>query len=124
MPGPLVSREARDGSAFGPSSEPTGRMRATQRPMHIREFLIERYYARHEFSTPCRRSASDCEALRIEELLELAGASADELLRLPLAYTETRGAPALREAIASFYPGCSADDVLVFNAPQEAIFLA
>jgi aspartate/methionine/tyrosine aminotransferase len=92
--------------------------------MQIREFLIERYYARHEFTTPFQLSASDCEALSVEEVLELGGVAPEELLRLRLGYTETRGAPALRQAIARRYPGCSADDVLVFNAPQEAIFLA
>ncbi len=92
--------------------------------MQIREFLLERYYARYEFTTPFQLSASDCEALTIDEVLRLGGAPAEELLRLPLGYTEARGTPALREAIARFYPGCGPADVLVFNAPQEAIFLA
>jgi aspartate/methionine/tyrosine aminotransferase len=91
--------------------------------MQIRPFLLERYYARHEFTTPFQLSASDCEPLRVEEVLALGGAPARELLELPLGYTETRGAPGLRAAIARHYPGCSADDVLVCNAPQEAIFL-
>lgn len=92
--------------------------------MQIREFLIERYYAQHEFTTPFQLSASDCEALTVAEVLRLGGLPAERLLELPLGYTETRGAPALREAIARFYPGCGAANVLVFNAPQEAIFLA
>jgi len=92
--------------------------------MRLREFLLERYYALHEFSTPLQLSASDCESLRIEELLRLAGIPLEDFLRLPLGYVQTAGTPALRAAIAGFYPGCSADDVLVCNAPQEAIFLA
>ena len=92
--------------------------------MQLREFLLERYYARHEFTTPFQLSASDCESLTIAELLELGGVPAEELLKLSLGYTETKGAPGLRQAIARFYPGSNPDDVLVFNAPQEAIFLA
>lgn len=92
--------------------------------MQIREFQLERYYARHEFTTPLQLSASDCEAPTIEELLALGGVSVEELLRLALGYTQTRGEPALREAIARFYPDRAPDDVLVVNAPQEGIFLA
>jgi aspartate/methionine/tyrosine aminotransferase len=92
--------------------------------MQIREFLLERYYAKHEFTTPFQLSASDCEALTIDEVLRASGVPAEELLRLPLGYTETRGAPALRAAIARWYPGRAAEEVLVCNAPQEAVFLA
>jgi aspartate/methionine/tyrosine aminotransferase len=41
-----------------------------------------------------------------------------------LGYTESQGDPQLREAIAQFYPSCGPEDVLVTNAPDEAIFLA
>src|SRR5262245_50784499 len=92
--------------------------------MKMREFLLERYYARHEFTTPFQLSASDCESLTIAEVLKLGGSSERELLELALGYTETRGSPRLREAIARSYPGCGADDVLVCNAPEEAIFVA
>src|SRR5262245_35738900 len=92
--------------------------------MQMREFLLERYYALHEFTTPLQISASDCEAPTIAEVLRLGGVDAAEFLGLALGYTETRGARGLREAIAGFYPGCSAEDVLVCNAPEEAIFLA
>jgi aspartate/methionine/tyrosine aminotransferase len=92
--------------------------------MNIREFQLERYYARHEFTTPLQLSASDCESLTIAEVLRAGGCDPSELLELRLGYTETQGAPALREAIARFYPDRGPEDVLVFNAPQEAIFLA
>src|SRR6185369_12212456 len=92
--------------------------------MKMREFLLERYYARHEFTTPFQLSASDCESLTIGDVLRLGGAAETEFLRLALGYTETRGGRALREAIARSYPGCGAEDVLVCNAPEEAIFNA
>ncbi len=56
--------------------------------------------------------------------MRLGGVPVEQFLHLALGYTETRGAPALRETIARFYPNCSAENVLVFNAPQEAVFLA
>jgi len=92
--------------------------------MEIRQFLLERYYGQYEFTTPRQLSASDCESLSIGELMELAAIPASELFDLRMGYTETRGAPALRDEIAQLYPRCTADDVLVCNAPQEAIFLS
>src|ERR1700752_641035 len=91
--------------------------------MQLRDFQLERFYAAHEFTTPLQLSASDCESLSVGELLRIGGVEPAELLDLRLGYTETRGAPALRAAIARRYPGCSSDDVLVCNAPEEAIFL-
>lgn len=92
--------------------------------MEIRDFLLERYFDEHEFSVPHQLSASDCQSLSIGQLLELAGESADNLLGLSMGYTPTRGGDELRRVIAGFYPGCAVDDVLVTNAPEEAIFLS
>ena len=39
--------------------------------MDVRPFRIERYYARHEFTTRYMLSSSDCESRTIESLLEL-----------------------------------------------------
>ena len=87
--------------------------------MTLRPFQLERFYAEHEFSVPLQLSASDCETLSVGVLLETVGASPPDLLDLRLGYTETRGAPSLREAIAEHYPGRAAQDVLVGNSPQE-----
>lgn len=92
--------------------------------MSLRPFRLERFYALHEFTTPLQLSASDCETLTVGELLELTGAEPSDVLDLRLGYTETRGAPDLRAAIATHYPGRGADDVLVGNAPQESIYTA
>jgi hypothetical protein len=83
----------------------------------FRPFLLERYFGRHEHQVAHLLGSSDCEPLRTRELLRLAGADADELLDLRLGYTETRGAPALRRALAAWYPGLGADDLLVAGAP-------
>ncbi len=89
-----------------------------------RSFVLERYFARHEQVLEVMLSSSDCEPLTLRQLLELSGGSLDSLLDLRLAYTDARGAPRLRQAISAQHPGTSAEDVLVVNAPQEAILLA
>lgn len=88
-----------------------------------RPFLLERYFARFEFTTRFLLASSDCEALTLGELLALA----DERQRaawegLKLSYTESPGLLELRERIAaSSYPGLAADDV-VTAVPEEAIY--
>lgn len=92
--------------------------------MTLQPFRLERYYAEHEFTTPLQLSASDCESVSVGELLELTGADPAAVLDLRLGYTESRGAPSLRAAIAGHYPGLGAEDVLVGNSPQELIYIA
>ena len=91
--------------------------------MKIKPFFTERYYAVHEFAAPYLLSASDCETLTIDALLQMAGVSWDTLGRLPLGYTETQGAPALRSSIAERYTDIEADQVIGLSAPEEGIFL-
>lgn len=90
----------------------------------FRPFLLERYFAAHEFSTQHMLSASDCESWELCALLDACGADAEELLTLRLGYTESQGDPTLRARIAEQYPGCDASSVLVANAPMEAIAVA
>jgi aspartate/methionine/tyrosine aminotransferase len=89
----------------------------------IAPFKLEQYFERYEFSVPHLLSSSDAEPWRLDELLQLA----DDELRglwdgLTLGYTEVRGHPLLREAIASLYEQVTAEDVIVFAAAQEPIF--
>jgi aspartate/methionine/tyrosine aminotransferase len=92
--------------------------------MPIAPFLIERYFGRYEFNVRHNLSASDCESMTVGELLELSGTPASELTDLHLGYTESQGHPALREALAGLYAVCGAGDVVVANAPEEAILVA
>lgn len=91
--------------------------------MTIRPFQLERFFARWEFEAPYLLCASDCETMSIGDLLALGNTPLSTLTGLRLGYTESQGDPALRETIAGFYPGLSAEQVLVANAPEEAIFL-
>ena len=91
--------------------------------MRFRDFRLERYFAQWEFSAKILLGSSDPESMRLPELLELADEDGrrrwDELW---LGYTESPGLPALREAIAGQSDACGPADVLVFSAPEEAIF--
>jgi aspartate/methionine/tyrosine aminotransferase len=91
--------------------------------VRFRDFRLERYFAEWEFSAKILLGSSDPESMRLGDLLELADADGrgrwDELW---LGYTESAGLPALREAIAGGFGSCTAEDVLVFSAPEEAIF--
>ena len=91
--------------------------------MNIKPFHTERFFALHEFTAPYILCASDCESLTVGELLQLAGASWQSLGRLRLGYTESQGAPALRERIADLYTGVNAGQVIGLAAPEEGIFL-
>ncbi len=86
-------------------------------------FALERYFDRHEFSAKYLLSCSDCEPLTLKALLALADPESRELWNdLTLAYTETTGLPALREAIAQSYQGIEPDNIVVM-APEEGVFL-
>jgi len=88
-----------------------------------RPFLLERYFARFEFTTRHLLASSDCEALALGELLELGDDADREAWNgLRLGYTESPGLLELRERIAARYPGLSAEDV-VTAAPEEAIYI-
>ena len=91
--------------------------------MKIPPFETEDFYARYEFTSPYLLSNSDCESTTVAELLELSGRSMNALGATTLGYTESRGHPELRKAIASGSANVDADDVLVMNAPIEGIFV-
>ncbi len=89
-----------------------------------RAFVLERHFAKYEHTLEVMLSSSDCEPITARELFSMAGRSADEIVDLTLSYTEARGSARLRDAVSRWYPGTTADDVLVVNAPQEAVFWA
>jgi aspartate/methionine/tyrosine aminotransferase len=90
--------------------------------MKLPPFQLERWFARHEFSAPWLLCSSDCESVTVQELLALEPDARDRLDALWLGYTESRGHPALREAIAGLYETISADHILVHAGAEEAIF--
>ena len=93
--------------------------------MNIKPFHTERFFAVHEFSAPYILCASDCESMSVGELLEMAGEPSpwQVLDELWLGYTESQGAPALREQIAELYDSVDADQIVGLSAPEEGIFV-
>jgi len=91
--------------------------------VELKPFRIERFYARYEFTTRYMLSSSDCESRTIGELLELEPDANERLLETWCGYTESEGAPELREAIAALYEGIEPDDVIVTSCAEEGIFL-
>ncbi|MEZ4947216.1 MAG: aminotransferase class I/II-fold pyridoxal phosphate-dependent enzyme [Cyclobacteriaceae bacterium] len=92
--------------------------------MKISPFKLERYFDKYEFSAPYLLSSSDCEPLRLNELLELADEkSREEWGVLKLGYTESQGDPTFRSEISKLYSSISQEDVLVL-VPEEGIFIA
>jgi aspartate/methionine/tyrosine aminotransferase len=92
--------------------------------MQIKPFELERFFARHEFSSPYLLCCSDCEAFTIDEVLSHADNGSLELWKnLKLSYTDSRGHPLLREEIKRLYTSITPRDVLVCT-PEEGIFLS
>jgi aspartate/methionine/tyrosine aminotransferase len=89
-----------------------------------REFLLERFFAKHEFVAKHLLCCSDVEPVRMAELLDSADDEARALWdSLVLGYTQPRGLPLLLAEIAASYERVSESD-LQECAPQEGVTLA
>jgi len=91
--------------------------------MQITPFRIEEYMGKHEFSARYLLSCSDAESVAIEEILSLEPGAHDAFLKHWCGYTESPGAPWLREVLATIYKTIHADQLVVVSAAEEAIFL-
>ena len=63
--------------------------------------FLETYFSTWEFNARHHMTASDAQSMSVATLLDLAGLPQDTLSHLHLGYTETWGAPDLRQAIAT-----------------------
>ena len=91
----------------------------------MRDFMLETYFSKWEFTAKYHLTASDCESMPLDQLLSMA--SPEDRTRfetLWLGYTETYGPLALRELIAKTYDSISAEDVLCFAGAEEGIYVA
>ena len=91
----------------------------------MRDFALEVHFSQWEFAAKYHMTASDAESLAVPELLALAS-SEDRagFEQLWLGYTETQGAPDLREAIAGTYEGLSAEHIQCFAGAEEGVYIA
>lgn len=88
-------------------------------------FALEHYFSRWEFTARYHICGSDMQSMRLTDLLALADATDRAAWdALTLGYTETLGAPDLREAIAATYETLAASDMLCFAGAEEGIFAA
>ncbi len=89
------------------------------------DFKLEAHFSKWEFTARYHMTASDAESMTMGELLAMATPEARERFEtLWLGYSETHGAPDLREAIAATYDVRSADDILCFAGAEEGIYAA
>jgi aspartate/methionine/tyrosine aminotransferase len=91
--------------------------------MQIKPFRIEQYFGKYEFTARYLLSSSDAESRTIKELLDLEPGAHERFLAHWCGYTESPGAPWLREEISKIYGGIKPDDVLVMAATEEGIFV-
>lgn len=91
----------------------------------MRDFALETHFSKWEFNAKYHMTASDCESMSLSELLAM-GAAEDvaKYNNLTLGYTETWGAPDLRQAIADSYSTLSADHILCFAGAEEGVYVA
>ncbi len=89
------------------------------------DFRLETHFAKWEFKARYHLTASDAESMSLQDLLAMATPEERaEYEEMWLGYTETFGAPDLRQAIADTYVAQSADTVLCFAGASEGIFAA
>lgn len=93
--------------------------------MRLPDFALEVHLAKWEFSVRYHMTASDAESLSLDSLLAMATTDERNAFdRLWLGYTETVGAPDLREAIATTYQRIEPQDVLCFAGAEEGLYVA
>ncbi|MGJ8531225.1 MAG: aminotransferase class I/II-fold pyridoxal phosphate-dependent enzyme [Alphaproteobacteria bacterium] len=89
------------------------------------DFRLETHFSKWEFKARYHMTASDAESMSMRELLAMATPEEREAFEgMWLGYTETFGAPDLREAIACTFTNQSASDILCFAGASEGIFAA
>ena len=91
--------------------------------MKLPAFKLERFFAKYEFKAPYLLASSDCEAMTIEELLNLESGAAQKFHQTWLGYTETKGSPELRQEIAKTYQSIDIEEILVHAGAEEAVFI-
>jgi aspartate/methionine/tyrosine aminotransferase len=90
-----------------------------------RDFALEVFFSKWEFAAKYHLTASDAESLSLRELLALGSlADRERFEGIHLGYTQTFGAPTLREAIAGTYDSVATSDIVCFAGAEEAIYVA
>ncbi|MCK5456091.1 MAG: aminotransferase class I/II-fold pyridoxal phosphate-dependent enzyme, partial [Melioribacteraceae bacterium] len=91
--------------------------------MKLKDFKLERYFAKYEFTAKYLLSSSDCDGYELKYLLE--NAKEKEIIlwqEMKLGYTESAGLPLLRESILQFYNIKTIENVVVAS-PGELNYI-
>ena len=93
--------------------------------IELPDFRLETHFSKWEFKARYHMTASDAESISLRELLTMADPEEQEQFEaMSLGYTETFGAPDLRETIATTYVKRKASEILCFAGASEGIFAA
>lgn len=89
------------------------------------DFKLETHFSKWEFKAKYHMTASDAESMSMRDLLAMATPDERESFEnMWLGYTETFGAPELRETISTLYKKQNTDEILCFAGASEGIFAA
>lgn len=89
------------------------------------DFKLETHFSKWEFKARHHLTASDAQAMSMRELLAMATPEErDAFENLWLGYTETFGAPDLRQTIADTFTHRTPAEILCFAGASEGIFAA
>jgi aspartate/methionine/tyrosine aminotransferase len=89
----------------------------------MRNFELETYFSQWEFTAKHHMTASDVESMSMQDLLDM-GTEEDRcsVNELWLGYTETWGAPDLRQEIAKTYDKLAPENILCMAGAGEGIY--
>lgn len=90
--------------------------------MKIRDFKLEVFLDKHEFTAPYLLTQSDCESMSIKDLLGFEEGAEERFLNSRLGYTEVSGNPELRKVISELYTTMKPKNIIVHAGAQEPIF--
>ena len=93
-----------------------------KQPRPMRDFGLEVFFSEWEFSARHHMTASDVESMSMSDLLGMATPEDREAYeKLWLGYTETWGAPALRDEIARTFDTMSRENILCLAGAGEGL---
>lgn len=91
----------------------------------MRDFVLETHFSKWEFNAKYHMTASDSESMDLSELLAMGSAEdVDKFHNVWLGYTETWGAPDLREEIAKTFTTLMDKNILCFAGAEEGVYTA
>ena len=91
----------------------------------MRDFALERYFSKWEFTAKYHMTASDIESMALSELLSMASPEDKNAFENQwLGYTETYGHAELRREIARTYETADPSNILCFAGAEEGVYIA